>query len=318
MVVGEGGERRRFRLAVSAVPDGPTPALRGGDAPPLRQVVLTDVTDEERRRQQAERFAERVLAAQEEERRRLAQELHDGPLQALVHLARQLADGSCGDAPAAAVGAGPMGGAGARAETIGAGAGVATAGVAMTGAEAIGGGTPGASLTEPRQLALQVVAELRRIARGLRPSVLDDLGLVAALRRLVEDAADRGRSVDLVVMGPQRRLPPDVELALFRVGQQALANAEQHADAHSVTVTLAFEQGRVRLLVSDDGQGWDPTVDGSEERPGGLGLPGMAERLRLVGGRLALTSAPGQGTVVEALVPVGPPGRHPPPGASPR
>lgn len=318
MVVGEGGERRRFRLAVSVVPDGPTPALRGGDAPPLRQVVLTDVTDEERRRQQAERFAERVLAAQEEERRRLAQELHDGPLQALVHLARQLADGSCGDAPAAAVGAGPMGGAGAGAETIGAGAAVATTGVAMTGAEAIGGGTPGASLTEPRQLALQVVAELRRIARGLRPSVLDDLGLVAALRRLVEDAADRGRSVDLVVMGPQRRLPPDVELALFRVGQQALANAEQHADAHSVTVTLAFEQGRVRLLVSDDGQGWDPTVDGSEERPGGLGLPGMAERLRLVGGRLAVTSAPGQGTVVEALVPSGPAGRHPLPGASPR
>jgi signal transduction histidine kinase len=222
----------------------------------LVQLVLHDVTIETLRQQWMEAYAARVLFAQEEERRHIAQELHDGPLQALVHLCRQIDAVGQGD------------------------------GAKLTG-----------ELEDLRHLAESLVAELRGISRGLRPSVLDDLGLVAATRRLLEDLERRtGIDTSLGVSGTERRLPIPVELALFRVAQEAITNAEHHADPGRVAVGMSFEPGGVRLLVSDDGEGFE-SPNGQR---GSLGLVGMRERLHIVGGRVEVHSQPGSGTTVDA------------------
>ena len=220
------------------------------------QLVLHDVTIETLRQQWMEAYAARVLFAQEEERRHIAQELHDGPLQALVHLCRRI-------------------------DSVG-----QENGKDLTG-----------ELEGLRHLAEDLVSELRGISRGLRPSVLDDLGLVAATRRLLEDLERRtGIDTSLGVSGTERRLPIPIELALFRVAQEAITNAEHHADPGRVAVGMSFEAGGVRLLVSDDGEGFE---SGSGPR-GSLGLVGMRERLHIVGGRVEVHSQPGSGTTVDA------------------
>lgn len=241
---------RRFTVTATGVS---APDLGASDG--FVQVVLTDVTEEARRRESAEAFAQAVVEAQEEERRHLAQELHDGPLQSLVHLVRQL-DGA-----------------------------------------AAGGG-------ELRTLGMGLVDELRRIARGLRPSLLDDLGLVAAIRRLLDEVGSRsGVETTLGVTGLERRLVPASELTLFRVAQEAVSNAERHAGAGRIAVGLAYEDTGVRLLVTDDGRGFDVQDPLAAHRPGSLGMAGMRERVHLVGGALVVHSAPGAGTTVEAFVP---------------
>ena len=142
------------------------------------------------------------------------------------------------------------------------------------------------------------MAELRSIARGLRPSILDDLGLVASLNQVVVEAIGRGGLAgEFQVSGTERRLPPDVELAVFRIAQEAVTNVERHASASHLTVTLEFDDRDLRLRVADDGVGFArhqvrDSVDGYS-----LGLPGMHERARLAGGRLVVRSTPGQGTI---------------------
>ena len=251
----------------------PTAALVGDAGSDRRmQVIFEDVTVETRRHDLMEAYAGQVVLGQEEERRHLAHELHDGPLQTLIHLCRQI------DA-------------------------VVATGATDTGA----GGDPRApALTSMRTTVEETVAELRSIARGLRPSVLDDLGLAASLNQVVQDATGRqGFASSFDVDGTARRLSPAVELAVFRIGQEAVTNVERHAGAHRLAVRLEFVPSGVGLCVDDDGGGFDPTAHGSPEDGGSLGLPGMAERARLVGGRLHVRSAPGAGTTVTAFVPVG-------------
>jgi signal transduction histidine kinase len=178
--------------------------------------------------------------------------------------------------------------------------------LAEDGGPAAGGGAgperPQPPLGELRKRAEAAVAELRTIARGLRPPVLDDLGLVASLGQLVGEAERRGAfQASLGVDGVERRLPSAIELALFRIAQEGLANAEKHAAAVHVAVGLDFEPGGVRLLVKDDGVGFD---GGTSPSPGGsLGLPGMAERARLVGGSLAVYASEGAGCTIDVWVP---------------
>ncbi len=142
-------------------------------------------------------------------------------------------------------------------------------------------------------------------------SILDDLGLVASINQVVAEATGRqGLAGEFQVSGTERRLPPDVELAVFRIAQEAVTNAERHAAAGKLAVSLDFDDAGLRLHVEDDGVGFvrDPARDAGDTGDGhSLGLPGMQERARLVGGRLIVRSLPGQGTSVEALVPVPPP-----------
>jgi signal transduction histidine kinase len=241
------------------------PVVSRGPGAGAFQLVFLDVSEERRRLGVKDAYAASVVKAQEEERARIAQELHDEPLQTVVHLYRML------DRLATA----PDG----HADEVRRGLG------------------------EARLVAERIAEELRRLARGLRPASLEDLGLVAALGRLVADADGRDSlHAHLRVEGEPRRLDPLVELGLFRIAQEAVRNVERHARATQVEVGLRFDPEAVELTVVDDGRGLPPAIlaDGEPHR---LGLVGMEERAALLGGRFQVESRPPHGTRVRASIP---------------
>lgn len=206
----------------------------------------------------------RIVKAQEDERQRVARELHDQAGQALTAIQFGLA----------------------RLEKAG--------DLAQARQEA-------AAL---RALTIQTMDEIRNLAVDLRPSMLDDLGLLPALRQYLRDFGRRtGIMAELVVSGTPRRLLPELETNLFRVVQEALTNTAKHAGATKVTVLLDWGQ-TLTVRVEDDGRGFDleQALRNTEKRS--LGLFGMQERVALFGGRLSLQSQPGRGTVVEAEIPL--------------
>lgn len=151
-------------------------------------------------------------------------------------------------------------------------------------------------LTETKRLSSQAMEELLTLARRLRPSVLDDHGLLAALHSQVRDFTDQTRiGAAFNARGTAPRLTPEQQLVIYRVTQESLSNVAQHADARSVEVELSFV-GRTVLRITDDGCGF--TVG----RDGGLGLSGMRERALLAGGRLSIWSGNGHGTRVELTI----------------
>jgi PAS domain S-box-containing protein len=235
----------------------------------LLQILLQDVTD----RRRIEFYAHEIVRALEDERRRIAQEIHDVSVQSLVLLCRRL------DA------------------------------VGLDGADPLPESAI-VALAEARRSAEEVGDELRRFSRDLRPVVLEDLGLTPAIRRLVAEIEARtvvtGR---FNAVGIPRRLGTDAELSLFRIAQEALRNAELHAAASQVSVKLRYGAHEVRLTVSDDGRGFDPSSQARLTDSGHLGLLGMQERARLAGGTCSIESQPGRGTKITACVPVGHGGR---------
>ena len=153
---------------------------------------------------------------------------------------------------------------------------------------------------ELRELVVSTLQDVRRLAVELRPSALDDFGLVAALERLTGSFAEQtGIAVDFQTAVAEERLPEEVETAIYRIVQESLTNVVKHARARRVSILLARKDGAVKAEVEDDGQGFDPA-----EHTGGSGLVGMRERLALLGGRLAVESAPDRGTTVAAEVPL--------------
>ncbi|MDI7276029.1 MAG: histidine kinase [Anaerolineae bacterium] len=227
------------------------------------QNALRQAADQVRGYQAAMRhYVAAVTRAQEEERKRLARELHDDTVQSLIVLGQQL-------------------------ERMDKGGFHDTEACRQ-------------QLGLVRQGIRDLVHGVRRLIGDLRPSYLDDLGLVPALEMLVK-ALPAGYQAEFVAAGEERRLPPDLELAVFRIVQEALRNVEQHAQARHVRVHLGFDERGVRVVVEDDGVGF--TVPASPDdlaRQGHFGLLGMRERAMLFGGWLALTSQPGHGTRVEA------------------
>lgn len=165
-------------------------------------------------------------------------------------------------------------------------------------------GEEAGELREARALADEVIDELRTVALRLRPAELDDLGLAASLERLVAEARRRGAPAELVVAGRPADPPPAAGLALYRVAQEALTNAEHHARAGAIVLRLGTTGGSLCLEAGDDGVGFDADRLAESERGGHLGVLGMRERLELVGGRLRIESAPGKGTRVTAEVPL--------------
>lgn len=152
--------------------------------------------------------------------------------------------------------------------------------------------------------ASAILGEVRRMARDQRPTLLDDLGIVPALEWLVnESGEDSEVTITLEVQGDLARLAPETEVALYRVAQEALRNAEHHAAASTIGLALRFEERQVELTITDDGRGFDvPLLPGGYVQEGRLGLMGMYERAQLVGGSLHIESNPGLGTVVSAKV----------------
>ena len=211
--------------------------------------------------QAAERFAEQVIAAQEAERHRLAGDIHDGITQRLVSLAYHL------DAAA----------------------------------DAVPAGTPAAAeLARARELTDLTLDEAHAAIAGLRPPVLEDLGLADGLASLARSVAQ----VRVRVVTSDCRLPEHMEIALYRIAQEALQNVVKHARASHAEVELRCDDSRALLRVTDDGQGFDIGARSSDETS--YGLRSMTERAELMGGRLTVTSRPGRGTTVTATVPVPP------------
>ncbi|MFG2088238.1 MULTISPECIES: GAF domain-containing sensor histidine kinase [unclassified Spirillospora] len=228
----------------------------------------------------AERFAERAVEAQEAERSRLSREIHDGIAQRLASLGFHLS--------------------------------AAERALPEHHPEGL------AQIMMARRLCELAAAETRAAIGGLRPPVLDDLGLSAALATLAREAGDGpGPSgpldVTVTVEGElEDALPDHVQTALYRIAQEAVGNCLRHASATCVDLLLEHSTDRVRLKVTDDGAGF-PVRDvlapgGRGRRPDSYGLRGMRERAELLGGRVSVTSRPGAGTTVEAVIPI--PGRH--------
>lgn len=220
----------------------------------------------------AERMREYLAVAnlaQEEERARIARDIHDGSLQYLVALRRRL-DLFKKD--------------------------YLRSGATHSGSE---------TLADIDSLLDAAVQDLREFARNLRPPVLDDFGLVSACEWLAEQTEKEGIRVVFGPSGSLRRLPQEVEVTAFRIVQESLANAVKHSRATQVDVGLEFGQDELRIVVRDNGQGFDlPDTPGALARAGQMGLVGMFERAEMLNGSIDLQSAPGKGTVLSVILPV--------------
>lgn len=232
----------------------------------LRREAEAATRDLRKSQERLQFYLHKITKAQEEERQRVARELHDDTLQSLVLVGRGL-------------------------EAI-----VTASGKAR-----------GADLEEQVQEARTrldaAIVGLRRLARDLRPSILDRLGLVPSIEWLLGELGDRQQvKTDLVLEGEIGRLPPEVELTVFRLVQEALRNVEVHAEAKTVSVELAAAPGWLEARITDDGSGFHPNEVIGRDDHSGLGLLGMQERAQLLGGTVDIESAPGAGTTVTATV----------------
>lgn len=158
-----------------------------------------------------------------------------------------------------------------------------------------------------RAVISQALERVKNLAFDLRPGVLDDLGLATAIDRYVEDFPQRhGLPVSFQSIGLDgQRLPPEVETAVYRIVQEALVNSAKHARANHASVVMEMNHRSLRVLVEDDGQGFDVGKMGSDEAGRTLGLFGMQERAILVGGTLKIDSSPREGTTVVLDIPLG-------------
>jgi signal transduction histidine kinase len=163
-------------------------------------------------------------------------------------------------------------------------------------------------LKELESLIEQTIDNLRRTTRALRPIYLEDLGLVAALEMLVrETGQSSGLPVDFSTSGTERRRPAEVELALYRMAQEALNNALHHAQANHVSVRMEFNSHVTRLDITDDGKGFEVPKTPAEFTPQGhFGLLGLYERSELIGALLEISSSPGKGTRLSIDLPFPP------------
>jgi signal transduction histidine kinase len=152
---------------------------------------------------------------------------------------------------------------------------------------------------ELRQLLDGIEEQLGQVSRELQPVILDQDGLVPALEALADSFGKRTRLDIAVIAATRERFPAPLEIALYRIVQEALINANRHAKARRITVQIRVEANEVHCCVSDDGAGFD-----CETAPRGLGLLGIRERLVQLGGRLAITSRIGEGTTITLAIPM--------------
>lgn len=230
--------------------------------------TLEDVTERKKAEENLRNYLQEITRAQEEERKRIALELHDSTAQNLIALLRQLDN----------------------------------------------------LLTEKKKLPIKeakvlwrlheqlrdVLQEVRQFSRDLRPSILDDLGLLPALEWVAGEIKNEyGIETSLEVVGSERRLLPETELLLFRIAQEALRNTAKHAHASRAEVKVEFAKDKVAVTINDNGVGFQlPENLGTLLYKGKLGLAGMQERVQLLGGSLKLNSELGKGTTVFVEAPI--------------
>ena len=179
--------------------------------------------------------------------------------------------------------------------------------VGLSGLEVKASNDALADVRRLRSLTDRSIQEVHRITRGLHPVVLDELGLVAAVRRFAEDSlVPAGIDVGVEVQGLDEgdRLEAEAEASLFRVLQEALTNVAKHASASTVGVVIHRQPDRVRCIVEDDGQGMELVAEQRFPDSRGLGLVGMHERISLLGGDVSIETAPGSGTTLYVELPL--------------
>ena len=210
--------------------------------------------------------ATQILNAQEQERKRIARELHDETSQILTSLLISLALLD----------------------------------------ESVSTEEAHERIADTRALAHQTLRAVRNLSIDLRPSALDDLGLLPALRWYIKEYQQKCCiEADLIATGMQERLSPEMETAIYRIIQESLTNTAKHAQARKVWVMLAGEKSHIRATVRDDGRGFD--VQALLKRPWqdrGLGLAGMMERASLLGGTIDIQSSYGAGTSIDVVLPL--------------
>jgi len=239
-----------------------------GNYPSGFQFIARDMTSEKQMQENLRSLLRQVAKAQEEERKRIAQELHDDTVQELVVLCQRIDD--------------------------------------LAASEKGLGKQAKLRLGKLHQEANYIMQEARRLSQDLRPAVLDNLGLVPALKWLGSDLLRYSEiSVDVKVQGSVKKLPDEEELVLFRIAQEALRNISKHAQASSAEITIEFADTKTRITIKDNGKGFVPPDDINDLlRYSKLGLAGMQERAQSIGGSLAVVSRPGEGTTLTAELPL--------------
>jgi PAS domain S-box-containing protein len=232
------------------------------------QNIARDVTEEKRLEENLHYYLQEITRAQEEERKRIARELHDDTVQLLGSLSRQLDN------------------------FIRKKHRLSKDDIAF--------------LKDVQEQLNRGTRDVHRFSQALRLSVLDDFGLVPALRSLTKSLQDyQGITTELKITGRERRFSSEVEVTLFRIVQEALNNVGRHAQASEAHLELEFTKGRVRAVINDNGRGFE--LSGRLDdlpRSGKLGLTGIQERARLLGGTLEVNSAPGKGTTLIVEAPI--------------
>jgi signal transduction histidine kinase len=208
------------------------------------------------------RFSRQLVEVQELERRHLARELHDEIGQALT------------------------------AAKINLQLAIASTSAAVS-----------AKLEDTAAILDRLLGQVRQISLNLRPSILDDLGLVPALRSLLDEQGRRASvTVRLTADNMPENLSLEIQTTCFRIAQEAITNAMRHAGATQIAIDLRCEDGKLRLLIRDNGAGFD--VESVRAQTIGLGLIGITERAALIGGRARIISSPGKGTTTEVVLPL--------------
>lgn len=229
----------------------------------MAYLKLENTQRELQRMQQNLRFyLKQITIAQEEERRRIAQELHDDTAQDLIAISRKI-DGYMSLHPTLS-------------------------------------SSDEAYFEDVHQHINRTLSGVRRFSQDLRPSVLDDLGLIPAIEWLTPELDKHFKyKTEIKVIGSPKRFPVETELVLFRIVQESMRNIGKHAIASKVWITIDFSQNNTVLTIKDNGRGFQPPERiGDLAVSGKLGLTGMQERARLIGAKLDINSIPGQGTIV--------------------
>lgn len=229
--------------------------------------VARDVTQEKLQEENVRAYLQQITRAQEEERKRIARDLHDDVSPDIIVLIQKVDN--------------------------------------LVTAPRMKLATLRGNIEEVREQAVKALESLRATAQGLRPRIIDDLGLVAALEWIAEGLErDQKIQVGVETRNMKTALSPEAQILLFRIAQEALNNIRKHARASKVTIKLESKDNSIRMTVTDDGQGFiaPERIEGMVSA-GRLGLMGMHERARLLNGTLQIKSAPGKGTEIIVNIP---------------
>jgi len=244
-----------------------TRVIFGDGKPKSFQNMARDVTEERKLRDNLHFYLSQVLQAQEEERKRLARELHDDTTQQILLLTHGIDN------------------------------------IASQSDNSLSGELRN-ELDQLYELSKQIYQGIKRYAQALRPGILDDLGLVPAIKWLAQEVNNVAGIEVQVRIDAIPSLAPETQLVLFRIVQEALNNVQRHSGASEASITVDCQETEIRVTITDNGEGFNPPHQLSDfASQGKLGLTGMAERIRLVGGEIEVSSQIGKGTKIVVKAP---------------